>query len=207
MEEKVNGVETVEEVGEDAVKMSAVVEAKEKAEVNASENTTTVLQEKGSGLRDRNRELEYFVNKVENPDTRHYIQSRVVTEMEYYRSTCAKYKGQYIHFMTASIILGALIPVASVLSSSTTLMKVIIAGLGSSVTAINAYLGLNNSRDLWLTYRDTRNTLLRTLYYYFNNTSPFEKMSSQEEKDKQLIQACEKILANENSSWIDANKE
>ena len=209
MEEKTTGA--AESVTENAESNKAMVEdtAKKADDLEESEKILENKEARGkrSGAGDRNRELEYFVSRVSNPDTRHYIQSRVVNEMEYYRTTCAKYKAQYLRFMTASIILGALIPVASIASDSATFMKFVIAALGSSVTAINAYLGLNNFRDLWFTYRDTRNTLLRTLYYYFNNTSSFEKISSQEEKDKQLIQMCEKILANENSAWISTMKE
>ena len=139
---------------------------------------------------DHERDLDYFIDKVENPDTKEYIRTRVVDQMDYYRKQSRFFK-----------ILGALIPVASIFSDSTTLMKVFIAALGSSVTAINAYLGLNNSRDLWLSYRNSRQTLLQTLYYYFNDTSIFSKVKTPEEKDKLLIQTCERELENQHSSW------
>ena len=150
---------------------------------------------------DHERDLDYFIDKVENPDTKEYIRTRVVDQMNYYRKQSRFFKKQYFRFMTASIILGALIPVVSIFSDNTTLMKFLIAALGSAVTAINAYLGLNNSRDLWLSYRNSRQTLLQTLYYYFNDTSIFSKVKTPEEKDKLLIQTCERELENQHSSW------
>ena len=149
----------------------------------------------------RKQDLEYFIDKVENPDTREYIRTRVVDQMNYYRKQSRAYKKQYFHFMTASIVLGALIPIASIFSDATALMKCLIAALGSAVTAINAYLALYNSRDLWLSYRNSRQSLLQTLYFYFYNTNMFEKAGSQEIKDKLLVQCCEKELANESGRW------
>lgn len=64
--------------------------------------------------------------------------------------------------MTASIILGTTIPVASIFADGNILTKFIIAVLGAGVTATNAFLSLNNSKDLWMAYRIAYNTLLQT---------------------------------------------
>ena len=149
----------------------------------------------------RKQDLEYFIDKVENPDTREYIRTRVVDQMNYYRKQSRAYKKQYFHFMTASIVLGALIPIASIFSDATALMKCLIAALGSAVTAINAYLALYNSRDLWLSYRNSRQSLHQTLNFYFFNTNMFENIETQEERDRLLVQNCEEELVNQHNIW------
>ena len=127
--------------------------------------------------------------------------------MDYYSKASRKNKKKFYQYMTASIILGAAIPVITVLADENLWtgfpllgVRFVITLLGASVTGINAYLALNNYKDLWLTYRDTRENLLRTLYFYFNNVEDFEK-GTQAEKDALLIRVCEKELAKENGGW------
>ena len=141
-----------------------------------------------------------LVAQVENDNTREYIETRAIPEMKYYSRKSKECKQVYLRCMTASIILGGLIPVVAVFSDGNVWLRVLTALLGSSVTAINAYLSLQNSKDLWLMYRSVRESLLRTLYYYFNGADIF-KDGTQEEKDARLIEFCETELANERMSW------
>ena len=121
--------------------------------------------------------------------------------MTYYSNTSRKYKKRYTRWMIAAIILGAMIPVLSVLTDGTAWMRVILSALGSAVTAINAYLALENSKDLWRSYRQEREILLSTLYCYFNNAGLFTHLNSQEEKDTLLIEICEKEMTKEVGNW------
>lgn len=161
----------------------------------------------------RDKVLVDMILSVKNEDTKRYILSRVIPQMDYYSKSSRKNKAEYIRYMTISIVLGALIPVLSVLIptdfSDTGIarpgllwtIKVLIAALGAGVTALNAYMSLHNFKDLWTTYRNTREALLRTLYAYFNNTDRFAKQRTQEERDALLIKLCEDELARENGSW------
>ena len=196
-------LKTEEQAHEAAENTAATAEHTVEAEMTAikAAKTVTTMKQASKEPNARNQNLDYFIEKVENPDTREYIRTRVVDQMDYYRKQSRSYKKQYFRFMTTSIVLGALIPIVSIFSDSTVFMKFLIAALGSAVTAINAYLALNNSRDLWLSYRNSRQSLLQTLYFYFYNTSVFEKAENQGTKDKLLVQCCEKELVNQHNSW------
>lgn len=154
----------------------------------------------GEDISERDRQLLYYVNKVQNPDTQQYIKVRILSEMKYYGTQSAVHKKQYYSLSTLAIILGALIPIASIFTGGSIGMTVVIAALGSAVTAINAYLSLRNSRDVWLMNRETREELLQTLLYYFNNADIFSgETMTQEEKDRLLIETCEARLSEEHS--------
>ena len=121
--------------------------------------------------------------------------------MKWYSEKSAHCKKWYIRLTAAAIVVGALIPVASVYSEGGAFMKAFIALLGSAVTAINAFLALFNYRDLWNAYRKTREDLLQTLYYYFNNTGLFDDEEEQEKKDRRLIKICEERMEQEHGGW------
>ncbi len=63
----------------------------------------------------------------------------------------------------------------SVFADGAIWVKVLFVILGVAVTASNAYLSLHNFKDLWLTYRNIREALLRTLYCYFNHVGIFSQ--------------------------------
>ena len=153
----------------------------------------------GRGSRDK--ALSGLIATVQNERTKDYIQNRIIPQMEWYSKKSAVYKKQYFKWMTVSIILGALIPVFSVFSNADLFIKVLIAALGAGVTAINAYLSLHGSRDLWISYRTTRENLLHALYAYFNNAEVFSRDVEQSKKDVLLFQICENELSTENSVW------
>ena len=148
----------------------------------------------------RNRPLSELAAEIQDARTKDYVENRLLPQMTWYSAKSREYKGQYYMLMSFSIVLGAMIPVTSLLLKGPLWVQVLIASLGASVTALNAYLSLNNSKDLWLTYRNTREILLRTLYFYFNNAEKFSKGTA-EEKDALLIEVCEAELARENGTW------
>jgi hypothetical protein len=157
----------------------------------------------------RDKVLVDMILSVENEKTRKYILSRVVPQMDYYSLKSRENKKGYARWMTTAIVLGALIPVLSVMIPTNSagggwvlwIIKFLIAALGAGVTAVNAYMGLHNFKELWTTYRNAREALLRTLYAYFNNAEAFAKKQTQEERDALLIKRCEDEIANENGSW------
>ena len=172
----------------DTQKNAAAVTTEEKPAEAADAVAEVAAEALGGDLSDiehiskRDKHLLFYVRKVHNPDTQQYIIARIMSEMSYYSKQSAAHKKQYYLFSTISIVLGALIPVASIFTGGPLCMKVVIAALGSSVTAINAYLSLRNSRDIWVVYRKTM---------------------TQEEKDKLLIETCEAMLNKEHSESLE----
>lgn len=148
----------------------------------------------------RDRPLSELAGEIRDSRTKDYVENRLLPQMTWYSRKSMEYKKQYHALMSFSIMMGAMIPIMSFFLKGPLWVQVLIASLGAAVTAVNAYLSLNNSKDLWLTYRNTREILLRTLYFYFNNAEKFSKGTT-EEKDALLIEVCEAELARENGTW------
>lgn len=160
--------------------------------------------EYNSNMRDAS--LEYFISKVRCENTKKYITNRVLTQMKWYSSESSENKHKYYFWMTVSILLGVMIPVASVFADGAIWVKVLIATLGAAVTACNSYISLHNFKDLWFSYRKTREALLRILYCYFNGAGTFSQSGTQEEKDALLVKLCEEELSHETSEWYSLSK-
>ena len=100
--------------------------------------------------------LKDLIAQVQNANTKDYLLNRILPQLNWYGKNSKKNKMQYYLWMTVSIVLGAVIPIVSVFADGKTWVKVTIAALGSSVTAINSFIALHNFRDLWITYRKNR---------------------------------------------------
>ena len=175
-------------------------EAEEAPEEDAPQSGTEAPREDKGHAEPRrySRDISPFLlAQVKNENTRDFIENRLIPQMNWYSAKSAEY-----NCMTAAIALGALIPVVSVLANGSTFIKVLIALLGAGVTAVNAYLSMQNYKDLWLTYRGTRENLLRTLYCYFNNAGMFSRNLPELEKDILLVNLCEEELSRENGGWV-----
>ncbi|MBR4544450.1 MAG: DUF4231 domain-containing protein [Oscillibacter sp.] len=158
----------------------------------------TPTQKKASSS--RHDALAPLVEEIQDPRTKDYVKNRLLEQMKWYSKKSGECKKQYHRLMSASIVFGALIPVTSLFLGEPSVAQVLIAVFGVAVTALNAYISLNNSKDLWVTYRNTREILLRTLYFYFNNAEKFSK-GTEAEKDALLIEVCEAEMARENGTW------
>ena len=145
----------------------------------------------------RDAALRKRVEQIEDEETRNYLLDRVLPQMTWYGRKSAQYQAMYYRLMGATILLGALIPAFAV-GANNTAVKVILALLGVSVTAINAYIALHNYHDLSITYRTTRETLMHTLYCYFNRAGVF---SSAEDLNVLLVNVCEDTLSKEHGGW------
>lgn len=143
-----------------------------------------------------------LITQVQNGNTKDYITNRILPQMKWYNNKSKENKKKYHFWMTCSIILGAMIPVVSVFADGAIWVKVFLAVLGAAVTAINAYISLHSFRDLWLTYRNTREALFRILYCYFSNAGIFSQNGTQEEKDILLVNVCEEEIGGETGSWL-----
>ena len=150
----------------------------------------------------RNAALNDLTAQVQNEKTRSYITTRLMPQMEWYSHEGRKCKKRYFRWTMAAISSGALIPVISVFADGSAWVKALIVALGSVVTVCNAYIAMNNFKELWLTYRSIREKLLRILYCYFNHAGAFSQSGTQEARDVLLINLCEEEMVGENSKWV-----
>lgn len=149
----------------------------------------------------RNNELEKWLKIIENENIKKYIEIRLIPQMDYYSKSSRKYKKIYMLCKTIIIVFGALLPVATLFSDYGILAKVIITALGTSVSAITAYLELQNYHALWGNYRIKREQLLSILMYYFTDTGVFTNITNLNQKDAFLIEYCEQCLSEEHQIW------
>ncbi len=151
----------------------------------------------------RNDSLLPLIEKIQSEDTKHYVNTRVLPQMQYYSHSSKKHKSHYRYWMIVSMALSTLLPVLSVLSDGSLFTRVLIAAVASAISGVNAYLSFENSRDLWKNYRTIRESLLSTLYLYLNNAGMFRLIASQDEKDALLVETCEKEISQESTKWIE----
>ena len=170
----------------------------------ADENKTTLEKSGGAEKKKYESHSERAIREqlkyVENQKTRDYIEYRLLDQIKYYGGSSRNSKSKYQILMTASIIVGALIPITAVFVRDALPIKLLIAILGAAVTAINALLSMYNYRDLWETHRGIRQGLERILYFYFNDVDIFSE-GTQDEKDTRLINICEEELHEEAEKW------
>lgn len=150
----------------------------------------------------RNAVLGDLIAQVQSEKIKSYISNRLMPQMEWYSSKGRECKKKYYRWTVGTIVLGALIPVVSVLADGNIIVKVILVALGSIATACDAYIAMHNFKELWITYRSLREKLLRTLYFYFNNAGVFAQESTQEAKDVLLVNICENEMSAESSEWM-----
>ena len=156
----------------------------------------------GTSNNKRNEALDVLITQIQNERTKNYISNRLIPQMEWYSRKGQECKKQYHLWTTITILLGAFIPVVSVFADGSIWVKALLVTLGSIVTACNAYETLHNFKDLWITYRNIREKLLRTLYFYFNNAGVFAQENTQNAKDLLLINICKNEISSEHSEWM-----
>lgn len=163
-------------------------------------------QQKSPAEEKRNliRGLETFIDPLEttDPELYHYLIDTVADQMNYYRKSSGKNKKLYERWIIANIAVSALIPVMAVFSNAPTPITVIIAILGTGSTAISAVLAKFHYKDLWVSYRNTRELLLRILRCYFMDAGPFRNYEG--DKKAKLVEMCEEAMSSENSEWASA---
>lgn len=152
-------------------------------------------------MNERDNGIDKWIKTVKDDNIKNYIQVRIIPQMEYYSKTSRDCKKKYMRYKTVIIVLGALIPVAALLSDYGMAVKVMIALLGTSVSSMTAYLELHNYHALWVSCRMKREQLLSILMYYFTGTGVFALADNEEEKSNLFIENCEQCLSEEHKIW------
>lgn len=148
----------------------------------------------------RNDELDSWVQSVSNEDIKRYIQHRVLTQMQFYSDKSQECKSLYFKWTNTSIFISFLIPVVSVFSDGSIIMKAMIAVLGAAIAGITSYLSIHNYKNLWESYRSIREQTYSLLLFYFTSSGVFAGKQS-EEQDQLLIELCEKVFKSESQTW------
>ena len=152
-----------------------------------------------SDSKDR-RTITDLIAEIEDDRTRDYVENRLIPQMRWYQKKASECKALYLRLMSASIALGAFIPVLAVLVEGSLTLRASIVLCSVATTAINALLSLHNYKDLWINYRNSREILLGMLYSYFNNTGKFARGTAKQ-KNALLIELCETEFAHEDGTW------
>lgn len=111
----------------------------------------------------RNNELNSWIDKISDENLKHYIRHRVLPQMQFYSNKSQKYKSSYFRWINASIFISFLIPIASVFSDGSILMKAVIAALGAAIAGITSYINVHSYKELWVNYRFIREQIYRPI--------------------------------------------
>lgn len=148
----------------------------------------------------RNDELDSWVQSVSNEGIKRYIQHRVLVQMQFYSDKSQECKSLHFKWTNTSIFISFLIPVVSVFSDGSIIMKAIIAALGAAIAGITSYLSIHNYKNLWESYRSIREQTYSLLLFYFTSSGVFAGKQL-EEQDQLLIELCEKVFKSESQTW------
>ena len=143
--------------------------------------------------------------------TREYIKNRLIEQRDWYAKSSRRAKKQYQRWMLVSLILSALIPVLALVADLSLCIQLVIAALSSSISFINAYLLLQNSKGQWISYRSTSEKLGQILHLYLTKAGPFSDPTLDDSvnddpvkrRDHRLVMICEDIMTEEGRDWFE----
>lgn len=153
----------------------------------------------------RRNELDYWLERMPEDGMKNYIENRVIAQMNWFKQKSRDYKKKYEQCTIVSIIASALIPIISIFADGDIIIKVLIATLGSVVTAISAFLSIKKYKELSVQYRSIRENLLSILVMYFTKGGLFEHTCAQDIRNTLLVNVCEQLLMDENKEWKSLN--
>lgn len=150
-------------------------------------------------------EYSKYLDSIKNNHTKNYIEQRVLGQINWYDGKSIHFQNQFKIFTTISLILSASIPVLSLINSKKYfIFRILISIASSAVTVITGTLSLFKSKELWLQYRNSCESLKSLLHQYFTNSDIFSDKDDPS-KDKLLIEKCECIITYEVSNWANMN--
>ena len=142
-----------------------------------------------------------YLAGIGNETERNYIQCRIISQIKWYDKKSIRSRKSYNICMTFIIVLNALIPIFTLSTSiiGDIAQKIIITLLSSTVTAITAYIALQNFKDLWVHYRTNCEVLKSNLHSYFTKTGVYSGDSV--DSFCALVQSCESYMIQDRSTW------
>lgn len=145
-------------------------------------------------------EFKYYLDNMEDIDTKTYIQERVIRQLKWYEKKSNKNQLWYRILMVISIIMSSSIPVLTLMLDLSYIIKIIISVLSSSITGISAIIALYNYRELWVQYRTNCEILKSVLYRFFTRRGEFKDLEDSKIYEM-LIISCENYITKEFETW------
>ncbi len=148
------------------------------------------------------REFEDYLKQDRN-NAHVYIKNRVIEQMKWYNKRSIQWRKRYTKLMTTIMILNSLIPVftlsTSILGDLT--QKILVTSISAAITAITAYIAMQNYKELWMQYRNNCEFLRSNLHNYFANAGEYTSADADENLRK-LVQNCESFMLNGRKAWL-----
>jgi len=148
-------------------------------------------------------EYRNYLASIEDNYTKNYIEQRLLGQAEWYDKKSTHFQNQFKYLTIISLFLSSAVPVMS-LFKTTTKIKIAIASASSLVTVITGVLSLYKSKELWLQYRNSCESLKSILHQYFMNSGIFN-CENENIKNTLLIEKCESIIASDVNNWSSLN--
>lgn len=145
-------------------------------------------------------------NKPLPEDKEGYIEQRLQGQMDYYHTKCLSLKKEYYCLSILNIIVTALIPIFTLAVENCIFCKYIIVALGAAASIFTSILLLHKTKETQLSFRSTYEALKREQVFYLNQVGDY--METEPEKRATLfIDNCEKIMMNEQKTWIEQRQD
>ena len=138
-------------------------------------------------------------------DADNYLATRVQDQIDWYEQRSAQNQSRFKNLQLLTIILGALIPLFTVISEPPLehYIRFLIAAMGALMAMITASISLYQFQDKWVRYRSAAESLNREKYRYLTGSAPY--VSEKADNFNVLVERCEAIMAGEFQAWVAAN--
>lgn len=128
-----------------------------------------------------------------------YIEDRLDEQIKWYSGKSKSNQKSYKRLQLFQIALAVSIPIMTLLLDQYGWVKYIIAIVGGLIAFVEGIDKVYNFRQLWTKYRIASEALKKEKILYDTKSFPYNETDNLNE----LIVRCERIMSNENSSWID----
>lgn len=124
----------------------------------------------------------------------------IESQMEYFEAKSGKEQKKYRFFSLLSILCNAVIPIASVFSSTPIPFRITITSLSAGAAIFNGVLLVYNSKENWKTNRSRYTELQRELRAYRLSLGEYEGLE-EEDAFRAFFARCEDLLQRESMEW------
>lgn len=124
----------------------------------------------------------------------------IESQMEYFEAKSGREQRKYRVFSLLSILCNAVIPIASVFSSTPTPFRITITSLSAGAAIFNGILLVYNSKENWKINRSRYTELQRELRAYRLSSGEYEGLE-EEDAYRTFFARCEDLLQRESMEW------
>lgn len=136
-------------------------------------------------------------------DESEYIKERLDNQIEWYDAKSMKNQKIFKRIRIAEIGISASIPILSMFSDTSPIIKIIVAILGVLIVASISIQGMGNYHENWLEYRMIAETLKHEKFLYLTKSGVYENL---EKPLGVLVGRVEGTISRENANWSQLNR-